>query len=67
MPGWGVRRNAMTFGAMIKACGREQGKALELLAQMRRELGQCSVESCTAAINGCAEAGIPEEARQIFD
>eukprot|EP00662_Eupelagonemidae_sp_cell21_P058221 gene58221-biopygen105706 len=34
---------------------------------MRRELGECNVEACTAAINCCALGGAPERARDIFD
>eukprot|EP00662_Eupelagonemidae_sp_cell21_P057275 gene57275-biopygen92285 len=34
---------------------------------MRRELGRCNVEACTAAINCCAEGGAPEEAMKVFD
>eukprot|EP00662_Eupelagonemidae_sp_cell21_P058042 gene58042-biopygen90087 len=34
---------------------------------MREELGGCSVEACTAAINCCAEGGAAEAARRLFD
>ena len=67
MQEWGVLPDAVTFGTAIKACGREWRRAVELLAQMRRELGQCSVASCNTAINCCAESRAPEEAFQIFD
>eukprot|EP00662_Eupelagonemidae_sp_cell21_P058236 gene58236-biopygen121004 len=67
MPGWSVRRDKFTFGAAVKACGRDWGRAEQLLGQMREELGGCSVEACNAAINCCAEGGAAEAARRLFD
>eukprot|EP00662_Eupelagonemidae_sp_cell21_P057908 gene57908-biopygen105040 len=51
MPGWGVRRNSYTFGTAVKACGRDWGRAEQLLGKMRGELGGCDVEACNAVTN----------------
>ena len=51
MQEWGVRPDAVSFGAAIKACGRDWQRAAELLTRMRRELGQCDVQSCTQAVS----------------